>query len=108
MRKNFVTLCLVVTVAIVIMSVPANACYSNLDCGIGGKCIKTGNDMEGVCTDPYGPSEKRGRDRYYEDDSPKNSGSRSKAGKQCYSSMDCGIGGDCIKVNNSMYGTCTD
>lgn len=106
MRKKFVALCLVVTAAILIMSVHAEACYSDFDCGIGGKCIKYSGEMQGACTNPYGNTEKRGRDRYYEDDSPK--GGRSKAGKQCYSNMDCGIGGDCIKVNNSMYGTCTD
>lgn len=106
MRKKVMALGLSVA-TIFMMTISAEACYSDLDCGIGGKCIKSGYDMYGVCTNPYGASEKRGRDRYYEDDSPKG-GSRSKAGKQCYSNMDCGIGGDCIKVNNSMYGTCTD
>lgn len=106
MRKKFALLCLAVAAVIISMSVHAEACYSDLDCGIGGKCIKTGYDIYGACINPYGASEKRGLDRYYEDDNPK--GGRSKAGKECYSNMDCGIGGDCIKVNNSIYGTCTD
>ena len=106
MRKKIVALILAVTAAVFLMTVYAEACYSDLDCGIGGKCIKSGGSMYGACTNPYGNTEKRGRDTYYKDSSPK--GGRSKAGKQCYSNMDCGIGGDCIKVNNSMYGSCTD
>lgn len=79
MKKKFVALCLVATVVIIIMSVHAEACYSDFDCGIGGKCIKSSGDMQGACTNPYDNTEKRG------------------PGKQCYSNMDCGIGGDCIK-----------
>lgn len=86
----------------------ASACYSDFDCGIGGKCIKSDYSMDGVCNNPYGASEKRGRDRYYEDDSPKRNYGGSKAGKECYSSLDCGIGGRCIKLDNDMYGVCTD
>lgn len=27
-----------------------NSCYGNYDCGAGGKCVKVGNAIEGVCT----------------------------------------------------------
>jgi len=103
--KKIVLLCLMLAVVFISASY-AVACHSDMDCGVGGKCIKSDTDMDGACTNPYGNTEKRGQDTYYEDSSPKSD--RSKAGKQCYSNMDCGIGGDCIKVNNSMYGTCTD
>jgi hypothetical protein len=106
MKKKLFTSGIVV-VAIFAFSICAEACSSDFDCGIGGTCIKTGRDMDGVCTNRFGASETRGREKYYEDDSPKD-GWGSKAGKECSSRLDCGIGGNCIKMNNSMYGTCTD
>jgi hypothetical protein len=109
---------LIILVAVMIMSsTSALACYSNLDCGVGGTCIKVSGSIDGVCSDPYGANVKRGRDNYYEDSdrgyTNNNYNSRQPSitdkdvGKECYSNMDCGIGGRCIKLNSGINGVCT-
>jgi hypothetical protein len=107
---------IIIVASLVLTATSAWACYSNLDCGIGGTCIKSGHS-EGVCSDPYGANVERGGKKYYEDSDrgyTNNSNSirtpssgSGEAGKECYSRLDCGIGGDCIKTGSHMNGVCT-
>lgn len=83
----------------------AGACDSNYDCGIGGTCIKSDNSMYGNCVNRYGAEKKRGNDRYYEDDGDVEEPRYTN--KECTSRYDCGIGGKCIKIGSSIYGSCT-
>ena len=103
MKKMLITG--VIFVNVLFISSNSSACFNDTDCGIGGKCIKSGSNAEGACTNPFGKTEKKGQDTHYEDSSKPDS--LSKQGKKCDSDADCSKGGVCIKVDSSTSGVCS-
>ena len=95
----------VIFVNVLFVGSNSSACFKDTDCGIGGKCIKSGSNAEGVCINPFGQTKEKGQGPNDED--PNKPDSHSKKGKKCDSDTDCGIGGVCIKVDNSTSGACS-
>ena len=84
------------------------ACWNNVDCGPGGVCIKSGYSGQGVCSNPYGNTYRQQGNTYYQDNRPQQRNVlNSHAGSRCYSSLDCGVGGSCIKTGHDVNGVCT-
>tara|TARA_B100001094_G_C17667401_1_gene547133 strand:- start:147 stop:428 length:282 start_codon:yes stop_codon:yes gene_type:complete len=81
-----------------LVSTAAYPCNSNLDCGMGAKCIKSGYEMYGVCVGGFNSGAPS-------DSGPKPNGDT--AGKSCSYDIDCSSGGKCLKVGFALTGTCS-
>ncbi len=79
----------------------ASACVFDLYCGLGSKCVKNG-DYSGYCVGGMNPVN-------MDDDHPTPPRHRPspETGNTCGSSLDCGIGGECLKSRGSLLGACT-
>jgi hypothetical protein len=105
--KEVNTMRLIIAIIIILaLASYSIACYVDSDCGPGGKCVKSNNSIYGGCINPYNNTIKKGNNEYYKDSGTREQGSQ--AGKKCYSNVECSPLGQCIKIDNSMYGTCTN
>lgn len=77
------------------------ACYSDFDCGVGGRCVKAKGDINisGTCVTP---SDRFGNPRI--DSSPPRSQPRNVRG--CSFDTDCEIGFSCMKRSGQLNGIC--
>lgn len=99
MKRLLIALVVVMTLA---NSDVANAaCYSDFDCGIGGRCVKARGDINisGVCVTP---SDNFGNPQI--DTRPPSSQPRNISG--CSFDTDCPIGFSCMKRSGQIYGIC--
>lgn len=79
-------------IIVMIVTVQAFACYSNLDCGYGSRCVKiNGPYSDGVCTAPQ-----LGMPSVYQNQTT-----------TCYSDGECGFGKRCVKGYGATEGICS-
>lgn len=90
---------------IFLLTSPAYPCSFDAECSLGAKCIKSGYGTSGVCVEShsYGREKPKDSGSTYEYKSPS-----SKKGESCSYKAECGIGGDCLKINGSSTGTCSN
>lgn len=88
-------------VAILYSGAALAACYNDMECGYGNKCVKASGDINitGVCIKP---SDQFGNSR------PDYSAPRPQPQKVrgCPFDTDCGIGFSCLKRDGQIYGIC--
>lgn len=88
-------------IALSICNTAMAACYSDIDCGLGNKCVKASGDinLSGICITP---TDQFGNKSY--DYSPPQTQPREVNG--CSFDTDCGIGFSCLKRSGQIYGIC--
>lgn len=77
------------------------ACWSNLDCELGSKCIKGQGQMYGICAGGSQPGNSNDQAPVYAPMDMNNT-----YGNTCSSSFDCGLGSMCLKEQGHMDGVC--
>ena len=75
------------------------ACFSDLDCRLGSRCIEMNG--KGYCMGGMQPG--NSYDQFQQNGVP--GIRRPTEGNTCSFDLDCGLGGECLKFN-SMQGTC--
>jgi hypothetical protein len=76
-------------------------CISDVQCGVGNKCVKASEDINitGICVTPTDEYGNREYDNSMSDDSP-----HEVAG--CSFDTDCDIGFSCLKRSGQLEGIC--
>jgi hypothetical protein len=77
------------------------ACWSNLDCELGSKCLKVRGDMYGICAGGSQPGNSNDREPVTAPMDRNNT-----YGNTCSSDFDCGLGSTCFKERGHMDGVC--
>lgn len=77
------------------------ACWSNLDCELGSKCIKGQGQMYGICAGGSRPGNSNDQEPVQ---APMDM--NKTYGNTCSSDFDCGLGSMCLKERGHMDGVC--
>jgi hypothetical protein len=77
------------------------ACWSNLDCELGSKCIKGQGQMYGICAGGSRPGNSNDQEPVH---APMDM--NKTYGNTCSSDFDCGLGSMCLKERGHMDGVC--
>lgn len=77
------------------------ACWSNLDCELGSKCIKARGDIHGICAGGSQPGNSNDQEPVTAPMDMNNT-----YGNTCSSDFDCGLGSMCLKERGHMDGVC--
>lgn len=92
---------LVLIGALLANSAAIAGCISDVECGVGNKCVKASGDinLSGICVTPIDQS--GNRDYSY---SPSKIQPQEVGG--CSFDTDCGVGFSCVKRSGQLYGIC--
>ena len=74
------------------------ACWSNLDCELGSKCIKGQGEMYSICAGGSQPGNSNDQEPVID--------MNNTYGNTCSSNFDCGLGYMCLKETGHMDGVC--